>query len=120
MNLRIKQTLSSIRQKKNLKDYGDKVPPEHKSKIEDALRELKAAIETGKFDDMKKAIDTLEQASYKMAEAMYSGVAGGPGGPGPGGPGSYQAPPPGPSGPAAPPPPPGDDVVDAEFKSSDI
>jgi len=105
---------------KNLKDYGDKVPPEHKSKIEDALRELKAAIETGKFEDMKKAIDTLEQASYKMAEAMYSGVSGGPGGPGPGGPGAYQAPPPGASGPSAPPPPPGDDVVDAEFKSSDI
>jgi len=108
---------------KNLKDYGDKVPPEHKSKIEDALRELKAAIETGKFEDMKKAIDTLEQASYKMAEAMYAGVSGGPGGPGgpgPGGPGAYQAPPPGASGPATPPPPPGDDVVDAEFKSSDI
>lgn len=106
---------------KNLKDYGDKVPPEHKSKIEDALRELKAAIETGKFEDMKKAIDTLEQASYKMAEAMYAGVSGGPGpGPGPGGAGAYQAPPPGASGPATPPPPPGDDVVDAEFKSSDI
>jgi molecular chaperone DnaK len=103
---------------KNLKDYGDKVPPEHKDKIEEALRGLKAAIETGNFEEMKKAIDSLEQVSYKMAEAMYSGVSGGAGA-GPGGPG-YQAPPPGPSGPAAPPPHPGDDVVDAEFKSSDI
>ncbi len=105
---------------KNLKDYGDKVPQEHKNKIEDALKELKAANETGKFEDMKKAIEKLEQASYKMAEAMYSGVSGGPGAPGPGGAGPYQAPPPGPSGPSASTPPPGDDVVDAEFKSSDI
>lgn len=105
---------------KNLKDYGDKVPQEHKSKIEDALKELKAANETGKVEDMKKAIEKLEQASYKMAEAMYSGVSGGTGAPGPGGAGPYQAPPPGPSGPSASAPPPGDDVVDAEFKSSDI
>jgi len=107
---------------KNLKDYGDKVPAEHKSKIEDALQSLKSAIDSGNFEEMKKAIDSLEQVSYKMAEAMYSGVSGGAGAPGPGGPGGpgYQAPPPGPSGPAAPPPHPGDDVVDAEFKSSDI
>ncbi|HPZ08205.1 MAG TPA: molecular chaperone DnaK [Candidatus Eremiobacteraeota bacterium] len=101
---------------KNLKDYGDKIPSEHRSKIEDALKALKSALESGNTQEMKICIDALEQASYKMAEAMYSGVSGAQG-PGYGG---YESPPPGPQGPTTPPPPPGDDVVDAEFKSSDM
>ena len=104
---------------KNLKDYGDKVPAEHKSKIESALTNLKSAIEKGNTDEMKKQTEELEQVSYKMAEAMYSNVAG-PQGPGAGGPEAQGfTPPPGQQN-APPPSPPGDDVVDAEFKSSDM
>jgi len=95
---------------KNLKDYADKVPAEHKAKIENAVNELKKSIESGNLNEIKRSTEELEKVSYKMAEAMYSQVNGG--GPTP--------PPPPASGPSVPPPPPGDDVVDAEFKSSDV
>jgi len=110
---------------KNLKDYGDKIPGEHKGKIEDALKSLKETLEKGSINEIKVKTDELEQASYKMAEAMYSHVAG------PGSSGGFQQPPPGgapggggqqtpPGGQATSPPPGDDDVVDAEFKSSDM
>ena len=113
---------------KNIKDYGDKIPAEHKEKIEEALKSLKDANEKEDISEIKQKTDDLEQVSYKMAEAMYSQAGGGAAPP----PGGFQQPPPG----AAPPPggfqqtppeekksqtPPGDDnIVDAEFKSSDM
>lgn len=113
---------------KNMKDYGDKIPGEHKSKIEDSLKTLKEAIEKGDINDIKQKTEALEQASYKMAEAMYSQAGGGATPP----PGGFQQPPPGtapppggfretPPGHTSSPHPPGDDnIVDAEFKSSDM
>ncbi len=105
---------------KGLSEYGDKIGEEEKSQIETALNELKTALkeEEADINRIRELTQALEQASYKMAEAMYKDVgqqAGAGEGPPPGeapngtpgeAPGSE-------TGPA------GDDVVDAEFRSSD-
>jgi len=77
---------------KSLKDYGDKVGPEDKANIEAAVAELKKAVESNDAEQMKQKIETLKQASYKLAEEIYKtaspgaqGAEGGPaGGAGPG------------------------------------
>ncbi|MCI7035832.1 MAG: molecular chaperone DnaK [Spirochaetia bacterium] len=56
---------------KSLKDLGDKVSADDKSKIEAAIKELKDAVATDNVDDIKAKTEALKQASYKMAEELY-------------------------------------------------
>ena len=58
---------------KSLKEYGDKVSAEDKKAIEDALADLKSAIESDDIDvdDVKAKTEELTQASMKLGEAMY-------------------------------------------------
>ena len=75
---------------KNIKDLGDKVSAEDKAKTEEAVAELKRALESGDTEAIKNKTETLKQASYKIAEEVYKqqsaqGTAdpgSGPGGPG--------------------------------------
>ncbi len=60
---------------KTLKDMGDKVADEDRSKIEAAIAELKQAIEANDIAQMKERIEALKQASYKIAEEMYKNAA---------------------------------------------
>ena len=105
---------------KGLSEYGDKIGEEEKSQIETALNDLKTALKEEEADisRIRELTQALEQASYKMAEAMYKDV--GPQA------AAGEAPPPGeaPGGgpgdaPSSETRPAGDDVVDAEFRSSD-
>jgi molecular chaperone DnaK len=58
---------------KSLRDLGDKVDAETKSKVEQEIESLKKMIEKGdNVDEMKKGIDSLTQASHKLAEIMYA------------------------------------------------
>ncbi|MEK6196665.1 MAG: molecular chaperone DnaK [Desulfobacterales bacterium] len=58
---------------KSLKDLGDKVDDETKSKVQQEIDSLKKIIEKGdNVDDLKKGIESLTQASHKLAEIMYS------------------------------------------------
>ena len=58
---------------KSLKDLGDKVDAETKSKVEQEIESLKKIIEKGdNVDELKKGIDSLTQASHKLAEIMYA------------------------------------------------
>jgi molecular chaperone DnaK len=58
---------------KTLRDLGEKVDAETKSKVEQEVVSLKKIIEKGdNVDDMKKGIDSLTQASHKLAEIMYA------------------------------------------------
>jgi molecular chaperone DnaK len=58
---------------KSLKDLGDKVDAETKSKVEQEVESLKKIIEKGdNVDELKKGIDSLTQASHKLAEIMYA------------------------------------------------
>ncbi|MBW2466581.1 MAG: molecular chaperone DnaK [Deltaproteobacteria bacterium] len=58
---------------KSLKDLGDKVDAETKSKVEEEIESLKKILEKGdNVDELKKGIESLTQASHKLAEIMYS------------------------------------------------
>ncbi|OHD77256.1 MAG: molecular chaperone DnaK [Spirochaetes bacterium RIFOXYC1_FULL_54_7] len=87
---------------KSLKDYGEKVNAEEKTKIEAAIVDLRSAVQANELDAMKEKIEILKQASYKLAEEIYKtasesakGAAGAEGaqeaGPGPGGQAGDQA-----------------------------
>ena len=56
---------------KNIKEHGDKISPEDKSKIETDLKDLKEAIEKNDLELIKAKTQELTQSSMKMGEAMY-------------------------------------------------
>jgi molecular chaperone DnaK len=68
---------------KSLKEYGDKVDASTRSVIETAIGKTKTAMEGNDPQGIKSAVEELQQASHKLAEAMYQQAAGS-GGPGPG------------------------------------
>src|SRR6476619_7608017 len=77
---------------KLVREAGDKLAPADRAPIETAIEELKKAIERNDTAEMKKAMETLQAAQHRAAEAMYknanaggpaAGGAGQPGGAGP-------------------------------------
>ena len=56
---------------KNIKDLGDKVNPEDKSKADEAIADLRRALEGDNVEDIKAKTETLKQVSYKIAEEVY-------------------------------------------------
>ncbi|MFQ5951908.1 MAG: molecular chaperone DnaK [Candidatus Omnitrophota bacterium] len=56
---------------KALKDYGDKVSDDEKKKINEAAEKAKKALESENVDEIKKAQEELQKASYKLSEEMY-------------------------------------------------
>jgi molecular chaperone DnaK len=57
---------------KNLKEYGDKVPAEEKSKIESDLADLKGVMDSGDAEQIKAKTEVLMQSAMKLGEAMYA------------------------------------------------
>jgi len=93
-----------------LKEVGDKVSAEDRSKVEAALAEVKEAVKGTDGARIKQATEALQQASYKLGEEMYKRTTAGAGAQA-GAAGAAGGQPGGGSG--------GDDVIDAEFKPSD-
>ncbi|MEC4889860.1 MAG: molecular chaperone DnaK [Nitrospira sp.] len=60
---------------KNLTEYGDKVDPDEKTKIQDAIAAVKKALEGTDADAIESATQTLMTASHKLAEEMYKKAA---------------------------------------------
>ncbi|HEY1726929.1 MAG TPA: molecular chaperone DnaK [Candidatus Baltobacteraceae bacterium] len=56
---------------KSLKEVGEKLDASAKADVESALGELKRISENGTVAEVKAATEKLQQASYKMAEALY-------------------------------------------------
>jgi molecular chaperone DnaK len=56
---------------KNIKDLGDKVSADDKTKTEEAIAALKQALEGGDTQTIKDKTETLKQVSYKIAEEIY-------------------------------------------------
>ena len=56
---------------KNIKEHGDKISPEDKSKIDADLKDLKEALEKNDAEVIKQKTQDLTQSSMKMGEAMY-------------------------------------------------
>jgi len=100
---------------KSLKEIGDKLDESAKADVEKALAELHRVSENGTVSEVKTATDSLEAASFKLAEALYqkTGAAAGNGAPGASN---------GAAGNGVPheesTAPHGDDVIDAEFKEA--
>jgi molecular chaperone DnaK len=101
---------------KSLKEVGDKAEGAVRADVEAALTELKRVSENGTTAEVKTATETLQQASYKLAEVLYqktgastdgaaNGATNGAGANGATHDGAHEAPH-------------GDDVIDAEFKEA--
>ena len=60
---------------KQLKEHGDKVGPDVRGSIEAALNTLKEAQKGEDADQIRKAIDNLNQVGYKLGEAVYKSSA---------------------------------------------
>jgi molecular chaperone DnaK len=91
---------------KSIKDLGEKVKAEDKTKIEAAVAELREALTSDNVDNIKAKSSALAQAAMKLGEALYGqpGAGGGDAGPGTAGGGEKT------NGAG------GDNVVDADFE----
>ncbi|MFQ6113448.1 MAG: molecular chaperone DnaK [bacterium] len=56
---------------KNIKDMGDKLNADEKSKLEAAVGRVKEALKTDNVDEMKSATEALSQAWTEVASKMY-------------------------------------------------
>lgn len=94
---------------RSLADLGDSVPADDKEKVEKAMEDLKAVVQSENKDDIEKKTTALMQASMKLGEMAYkkaqeeSGAADGAAA------GAHS-----PEGPPSP-----DDVIDADFTQAD-
>jgi molecular chaperone DnaK len=60
---------------KTLRENKDKIDPQEASKIQAEIDNTKSAIQTDNLDQIKKAIESLTQASHKVTEMMYQQAA---------------------------------------------
>jgi molecular chaperone DnaK len=60
---------------KSLTDMGAKVDADTRKRVEDAVADLKKAMESDDAAEIKAKSDTLTQTSHKLAEAMYQQAA---------------------------------------------
>ncbi len=56
---------------KSLSDYGDKISDEDRQKINDAIAEVRSALDSGDAEAIKQKTEVLKEASYKLAEEVY-------------------------------------------------
>jgi molecular chaperone DnaK len=61
---------------KSLKDYGDKISAEDRATVEQALANLKEKLTGDDTVAITSATEALQQASYKLAEAVYAQASG--------------------------------------------
>ena len=63
---------------KNLKEYGDKIPAEKKTAIENAMNSLKEAVKAQNISDIEKYNSELEAAWHAASEDMAKAAQSGP------------------------------------------
>jgi molecular chaperone DnaK len=56
---------------KSLSEYGEKISEDDRKAIEDAIAELKTAVEGDDGDEIKAKTQTLAEVSMKLGQAMY-------------------------------------------------
>ncbi len=57
---------------KSIKDLGDKLDAAEKEKVEAAAKDVREALNGEDIDKIKAVTETLQQASYKLAEQVYA------------------------------------------------
>ncbi|HZZ64103.1 MAG TPA: molecular chaperone DnaK [Candidatus Baltobacteraceae bacterium] len=62
---------------KSLQEVGDRLDASARGEVESALNELKRVSENGTAQEIRSAIDRLQQASYKMSELLYQSAGSG-------------------------------------------
>ncbi len=67
---------------KSLRELGDKVDADERSGIEAAIAEVKEALKGSDVSRIKTSVESLIQASHKLAEAVYAQASAGASGPG--------------------------------------
>ena len=60
---------------KTLNELGDKVDAEDRAPVDEALTQLKAAIEANNIEDMKTQSEAVQQAFYKISEKIYKNTS---------------------------------------------
>ncbi|MCH8203558.1 MAG: molecular chaperone DnaK [Candidatus Hydrogenedentes bacterium] len=60
---------------KSIKEHGENIKAEEREKIESAAEELKKALEADDTAAIEAGVDTLTEATHKLAEAMYAAAA---------------------------------------------
>jgi molecular chaperone DnaK len=68
-----------ISTEKTLTEYGDKVPAEVRSEIESGLSSLKENLKGEDGEAIKRGIDNVQKASYKLGEHIYKNTGAAPG-----------------------------------------
>ncbi len=63
------QVVSQVQ--KLMKEHGEKIPSEERGMLENAIRDAETAKGSNDAASMRKAIDNLQQASYKLSELLY-------------------------------------------------
>lgn len=58
---------------KALKDAGDKVPADVKTKVEEKIKALKDILETGSKEDLEAKTKDLSETLSSVGQAMYQG-----------------------------------------------
>ena len=56
---------------KSLKDYGDKLTAEDKTKVEQAIEKCREALKTDNVEQINQATEEMLTASHKLAEEIY-------------------------------------------------
>jgi hypothetical protein len=64
---------------KQLREHGDKVSADVRGNIESAVNSLKDALKSEDGDRIKKSIENLNQAAYKLGEEIYKKTGAAPG-----------------------------------------
>jgi molecular chaperone DnaK len=64
---------------KTLKDHGANIDEAGRKQVEDALAEARTKLESKDPDEINRAAEALQNASHKLAEAMYSKTKAGAG-----------------------------------------
>lgn len=100
---------------KSLKEVGEKLDAGARGEVEAALSELRRISENATIEEIKPAIEKLQQASYKMAELLYQKTTAGADGASANGASGDAASEHGAPEEGAPPT---EDVIDAEFKEA--
>lgn len=60
---------------KSLKEYGDKISSEEKTKVEDALKEARSALNSDSLETLKDTMSKLTNASHTIAQKVYEEAA---------------------------------------------
>ena len=59
---------------KMLKESGDKLEAEDKTKVEEGIAEVRKALEADNLDDVKKAMESLTEAVYAVTTKIYQKI----------------------------------------------